>query len=155
MKITFNVKNINKINNEAMLALTDTAESIKTDLIQSQTMPFGDDIVKTYKEYGKRGQFAKNGREYKGKTKKEAIHKGGTLQNDSTFIDDKKVIKGVVKIVSDTPYARKMYFHPEYKFNKSKNRNAGGRWFDTYINGDKKDLPIKHFKKHLKRRIEE
>ena len=119
MKITFNTKNISMINENTRLALIDTGESIKTDLIQSQTMPFGT----------------------------------GTMQNKSTFVDDKKAIKGVVKIVSDTPYARKMYFHPEYNFNKKQNPNAGGRWFDPYITGNKKELPQKHFKAHLKRRL--
>ena len=131
MKITYNIKNIETTLENARLALIDTAEAVKTDLIQSQTMPFG--------------ETKRNG---EGKV----IHQGGTLQNDSTFVDDRRAIKGVVKIVSDTPYARKMYFHPEYNFNKKQNPNAGGRWFDTYIDGDKKDLPIKYFKQMLKRR---
>lgn len=121
MKIKYNTNNINNILENARLALVDTAEAIKTDLIQSQTMPFDT----------------------------------GTLQNDSTFVDDKKAIKGVVKIVSDTPYARKMYFHPEYRFNKKQNPNAGGRWFDTYIDGEKKNLPTEYYKKALKRRLGE
>lgn len=149
MKITWNTKNINMINEQAKLALLDTAEAIKTDLIKSQTMPYGKSVY--IKIYGKRGKIAKNGRKYKGKRK--MTHIGGTLQNDSTFVDNKKVIYGVAKIISDTPYARKMYFHPEYNFNKDKNPNAGGRWFDTYINGEKKDLPSKYFKKLLKRRM--
>lgn len=40
MKITWNRKNIDMINFSVQLALIDTAEAIKTDLIQSQTMPF-------------------------------------------------------------------------------------------------------------------
>ena len=39
MKITYNTKNINMINEVARLALLDTAEAIKTDLVQSQTVP--------------------------------------------------------------------------------------------------------------------
>lgn len=157
MKITYNTKNINGILENARLALIDTAEAVKTDLIQSQTMPF----------------------------------RTGNLQNDNTFIEDKKSKKGIVKIVSDTPYARRLYFHPEYNFYRGNaqkrtykrksmkakkigeqkvkkrntkkkikkvrtyNKNAGGRWFDTYIYGDKKDLPIKYFKRMLKRRNEQ
>lgn len=119
MKINYNTKNINMINEQAKLALIDTAEAIKTDLIQSQTMP---------------------------KDK-------GDLEGD-TFVDDKRVIKGVVKIVSDKPYARRMYFHPEYNFNKEKNPNAGARWFDTYITGAKKGLPLKYYQQILKRRMQ-
>ena len=40
MKITYNTKNISRINQNARLALIDTSEAIKTDIIQSQTMPF-------------------------------------------------------------------------------------------------------------------
>lgn len=39
MKITYNTRNINKINEQAKLALLDTAEAIKTDLVQNQTVP--------------------------------------------------------------------------------------------------------------------
>lgn len=149
MKITWNTRNIDTINENARLALLDTAESIKTDLIKSQTMPFGKDEYKTI--YGPKGKYAKNGKKYKGKKKMK--HKGGTLQNDSTFVDDKRIIRGIALIVSDTPYARNMYFHPEYRFNKEKNPNAGGRWFDEYITGGKRNLPHEYFAKHLKRRM--
>lgn len=40
MKVTFNNRNISTIKEATQLALEDTAESIKTNLIQSQTMPF-------------------------------------------------------------------------------------------------------------------
>ena len=39
MKITFNTRNINMINDIAKNALLDTAEAIKIDLVQSQTVP--------------------------------------------------------------------------------------------------------------------
>lgn len=119
MKIIYNTKNIHKINEIARLTLVDTAEAIKTDLYQSQTMPF--DI--------------------------------GTMQNDSTFVDDKRIIKGIAKIVSDTPYARKVYFDPEVHIKQGKNPNAKQYWFEDYISGNKKDLPIKYFKLMLKRRM--
>lgn len=118
MKITFNTKNIDMINENARLALADTADAIKTDLIQSQTMPFDT----------------------------------GTMQNDSTFVDDKRIIKGVAKIVVDTVYSRKIYFDPEIHIKQGKNPNAKQYYFDDYISGNKKDLPIKYFKQMLKRR---
>ena len=118
MKITFNTKNINMINDITKDALLDTAEAIKTDLIQSQTMPFD----------------------------------SGVMQNDSTFVDNKRIIKGVARLVSDTPYARKVYFDPEITIHQDKNPNAKQRWFDDYITGDKKNLPLKYFQQMLKRR---
>ena len=132
MKITYNTKNINMINEMARLALLDTAEAVKTDLIQSQTVPFG------------KTRYNKNGK---------VVYQGGTLQNDSTFVDDKRIIKGIAKIVSDTPYARKVYFDPEIHIQQEKNQNAKQYWFEDYISGNKKDLPIKYFKQMLKRRI--
>lgn len=119
MKIRYNTKNIKLINETAKLALLDTAEAIKTDLIQSRTMPF--DI--------------------------------GTMQNDSTFVDDKKIIKGIARLVTDTPYARKVYFDPEIKIKQEKNPNAKQHWFDDYITGEKKNLPIQYFQQMLKRRV--
>lgn len=119
MKVRVNYKNIKMVQDSAKLALLDTAEAIKTDLIQSQTMPFD----------------------------------SGTLQNDSTFVDNKRYISGVVKIVSDTPYARKVYFDPEIHIQQNKNPHAKQYWFDDYTIGDKKHLPIKYFSKLLKRRL--
>jgi hypothetical protein len=77
----------------------------------------------------------------------------GELQNRSTFVDDSKKDSGKVSIVSDTPYARRMYMHPEYKFYKGHNKNAGGEWFEPYINGNKKDFAKKKFAKIMKGKL--
>lgn len=58
--------------------------------------------------------------------------------------------QGVVSIVSSTPYARRLYYHPEYKFNRSHNRFAGGLWFEPYKRGRKKWVTAV-FAKHLER----
>lgn len=55
----------------------------------------------------------------------------GNLQDDSTFVDDSE--KGKVSIVSSTPYARRLYFHPEYNFRRGNNPRAGGKWFDSFL----------------------
>ena len=120
MQIRYNHRNIKMINRQAQLALVETAEALKTDLIQSQTMPFDK----------------------------------GTMQNDSTFVDDKRVIKGVAKIVVDTAYARKVYFDPELNISTEKNPNAKQYYFEDYISGSKKDLPLKMLKKFLGRRLD-
>lgn len=52
----------------------------------------------------------------------------GTLQNDNTFADYSKSDKGVTSIVSTTPYARRLYFHPEYNFSHVENSAAGAEW---------------------------
>lgn len=63
----------------------------------------------------------------------------GELQNRQTFVDYEQSSKGSVSIVSSTPYARRLYYHPEYNFNTSENRKAGGKWFDPYLEGGKKE----------------
>jgi len=94
MKVTvkLNTANIKNIEKAVARNLTKTADALKTDLQQSETMPF----------------------------------KTGQLQNRSTFVDDKEAETGKVYIVSDTPYARRLYFHPEYNFSRAETREAGG-----------------------------
>lgn len=113
-----NKSGLQKVKNDIALALIETTEAIKTDLIKSQTMPFD----------------------------------SGTMQNDSTFTDTKKAIKGYCKIVVDTPYARKVYLDPEINIHTEKNPNAKQYYFDTYVSGDKKELSVKYFAKFMKKR---
>ena len=67
------------------------------------------------------------------------------LQNKSTFVDDSQAARGVVSIVSDTLYARRLYFHPEYHYNTEYNPKAGGAWLEPYLTGTKKDYAQKVF----------
>ncbi len=76
----------------------------------------------------------------------------GVLQNDSTSIDESKVNRGEVSIISDTPYTRRLYFHPEYNFNREHNPDAGGEWFEPYITGAKKDMAQLRFEMYISKR---
>lgn len=51
----------------------------------------------------------------------------------------------------NTPYARRLYYHPEYNFRQDKNANAQGRWMDSFIYGLKKDWLAKAYGEFLKR----
>ena len=75
----------------------------------------------------------------------------GNLQNDSTFLDDSQKEQGRVSVVSSTPYARRLYYHPEYNFKTTNNRNAGGKWFEPYISGNRTDFVKETFSKLFKR----
>lgn len=119
MKVTSRVNKqfLARYQSIAQLNLVKTADAMKTDLVQSQTMPFDT----------------------------------GVLQNDSTYVDDSKKKQNKAKIVSDTPYARRLYFHPEYNFQKGKNPNASGMWFEPYISGNKKEFAKKTFARFMRR----
>ena len=75
----------------------------------------------------------------------------GNLQNDSTFLDDSQKEQGRGSVVSSTPYARRLYYHPEYNFRTTNNRNAGGKWFEPYISGNRTDFLKDTFAKLFKR----
>lgn len=38
---------------------------------------------------------------------------------------------GKGKIIWDTPYARRLYYNPQYNFSKDRNPNARGLWFEA------------------------
>lgn len=59
----------------------------------------------------------------------------GNLQNEGTFADYANLAEGETKIVSSTPYARRLYFHPEYNFSREKNIAAGGKWLALWLKG--------------------
>lgn len=70
----------------------------------------------------------------------------GTLEDSAfTVIND-----AVAQIIFDTPYARRMYWHPEYNFRHDKNPNAKGLWMEDYLTGDKKQWIIDTYGKFLK-----
>ena len=65
--------------------------------------------------------------------------KTGTMQNESTSVQQNSD-KSKSSLVMNTPYARRLYYHPEYNFSKDNNPNAGAEWFETYVHGNKKDF---------------
>lgn len=116
--VKINKMRVKQLQRAHVVALEKTGEALHTDLVRSQTMPFGI----------------------------------GTLQNDSTFVDYTDSKTGHVSLVSSTPYARRLYFHPEYDFSKDENPNAGGKWFDPYLqDGQKQDYAQKVFNRFYKK----
>lgn len=59
----------------------------------------------------------------------------GHLQEDTTFVEYKNSAQGKVSIISSTPYARRLYYHPEYNFQTDENPFAGGEWFKPWLPG--------------------
>lgn len=69
----------------------------------------------------------------------------GALQNEKTFVSVEHLDSGMVELVSEGPYARRLYYHPEYNFRQDKNPNAGGAWFAPYLEGEKRDYPARAY----------
>lgn len=68
----------------------------------------------------------------------------------SGFVDLSRLDNGITSIIFDTPYARRLYWHPEYNFRQDKNINAQGRWMQSYIDGDNKEFLTDTYSKFLK-----
>lgn len=70
----------------------------------------------------------------------------GRLQNEAMHVDLTQSRDGAVAIVHTTPYARRLYFHPEYHFSQEENPEAKGEWFNDWLpGGDKADFAEKTF----------
>lgn len=78
----------------------------------------------------------------------------GVLQNEKMFVEKSQSNWGKVALIHEGPYARRLYFHPEYKFNTGPweetihhkdatvshlthegNLNAKGKWFEDWQEG--------------------
>lgn len=66
-----------------------------------------------------------------------------TLEN-SGFVDTTGISWGYLRIMFDTPYARRLYWHPEYNFRHDKNPNAKGLWMQDYEQGGEKEDYMKN-----------
>ena len=44
----------------------------------------------------------------------------GTLQNESTYVDMSELSLGKASLVSSTPYARRLYYHPQWRIQMPK-----------------------------------
>lgn len=76
-----------------------------------------------------------------------------TCENIKTDLEDRQVMpfdKGTLEeslnversdnlseaiIATSTPYARRLYFHPEYHFRKDNHPNAKAKWYEDYFAG--------------------
>ena len=96
-------------------SLEQTAEAVKTDVVMSQTVPYAEDSD----ENRARGVVP------------------GELQG-SIYTDTSRSYKGEVSVVANTPYARRLYYHPEYNYYKGVNPGAGGLWWRPYLPGGSK-----------------
>lgn len=77
----------------------------------------------------------------------------GALQGEKFFIDESEADNGRVSLVHEGPYARRLYYHPELKFDKSKNPNAQGEWFKPWVDGEEQGKVHEMFAENLKKEL--
>lgn len=87
----------------------------------------------------------------------------GALQGEKFSVDTSKSSQGKVSLVHEGPYARRLYYHPEYNFHQAEwkdnqgkkhgfNPNAKGKWFEDWQKGGKhQDFCAKTFSGIYKR----
>ena len=74
------------------------------------------------------------------------------LEEDASFVDCSESKHGRARLVSSTPYARRLYYHPEYDYQTDENPFAGGEWYSPWLKGGKQeDFAKKAFKQFYKR----
>lgn len=59
----------------------------------------------------------------------------GALQNEKFYVDRSTLNQGYVSLVFEGPYARRLYFHPEYNFQRDKNPKAQAYWLTPWLPG--------------------
>ena len=77
-------------------------------------------------------------------------YRKGTLEGTLKPLDVSNIAAGEVYIHSNTPYARRLYFNPEYNFNKEMNPNAQAYWFEPWIKGSRRKDVDKIFAASMK-----
>lgn len=77
--------------------------------------------------------------------------KTGALRGEQFYIDDSNADRGHIDLIHSTPYARRLYFHPEYNFNREFAANAKGKWFENWIDGPKKNRAQEIYNKMYKK----
>ena len=80
----------------------------------------------------------------------------GTLSGENFFVDYSEVNKGTARLVNQSVYARRLYYHPEYNFHQQPweevvkgkvkkyegNPNAKGKWYEDWLPGGAKEKQV-------------
>ena len=118
-RVVLNKRIIQQLEKNAIAALEMTGDYVLGEIINEQVVPFGD----SYERGG-------------------STHQGGTLQ-ESGYVNKAHMSQGHVQITFNTPYARRLYFHPEYNFRQEDNPNAKGKWMEDWTEKGKYSEDVK------------
>lgn len=147
MNIKWYAGELEKLDRQAQQALEMTGEAIRTDLIQQQTVPYAED------PYAAELSKLQNPTKAQRREAREKANATGVVPGElqgSIFVDRTESFKGKVAVVSNTPYARRLYFHPEYNFYRGHNKRAGGEWYKPYMT-TRREWVVKAFGRLMRR----
>lgn len=90
----------------------------------------------------------------------------GALQDEKFYENYEDLERGKTELVFEGPYARRLYYHPEYNFNREVyiddkgvkhegNPHAKGKWMEDWAKGGKKEKDVvRAFKENYRREID-
>ncbi len=119
--VKLNMPRIKQLTQAQVTALEMTAEAVHTEVVQAQVIPRDTGAMQGEKTFIKAGETI------------TATYKDGTKATNTIT----KEHNGVVSIITASPQARRLYYHPEYHFQKDENPNAKGKWFEDWEPGGK------------------
>lgn len=63
----------------------------------------------------------------------------GDMQNKNTHTEVVRTGDTVIGalVTDESPQARRLYYHPEYNFQRANNPNARGLWYEPWISGER------------------
>lgn len=117
-------------------ALEQTAEYLHTEVVQAQVMPFDTGAMQGEKTFTA------------GEKRSKSYPDGSLAINEIT-----KESGGKVSLITTSPQVRRLYFHPEYHFQKEENPHAGGEWLKDWMPGGNKEDACKNAYKRIYKRI--
>lgn len=119
--VKLNMATIERLTDAAVVALEQTAEALHTEIVQAQVMPRDTGAMQGEKTFIRAGEQVTS-----------------TYKDGSTAVNAiSKAKDGRITMSTSSPQARRLYFHPEYKFQKHENPNAKGLWFEDWEPGGK------------------
>lgn len=134
--VRLNLPKIRQLTDAQITALEQTAEVVHTEVVQAQVMPRDTGALQGERTAIKAG--ASVTKEYSSGEKAT-----NTITNARN---------GKVSLITAAPQVRRLYFHPEYHFQKHENPNARGRWYEDWIPGGKEaDFATDAFKEIYRR----
>lgn len=133
--VKINMPRIRELIAAAPRALELTAEALHTEVVQAQVMPRDTGAMQGEKTFIKAGESI------------TAKYEDGSAATNSIT----KAANGKVSIITASPQVRRLYYHPDYHFQKDENPNAGGEWYKDWLpGGSKADFAPKAFKQFYK-----